>query len=94
MTRKRRQYTREKKLATLRRHLLESVAVSEICDEHGLQATVFHKGWKQLFEEGAVTVRSDDTEASFSSNGVTCRWKRSWRRRPKSWVNCWKYTSH
>jgi len=68
MTRKRKQYTGGEKLAIklaiLRNHLLEGIAVSEICDEHDLQPTVFYRWQKQLFEEGAIVFRrSNDTEA-------------------------------
>ena len=41
MAKKRKQYTGEEKPAILRRHHLEGVPVSDICDEHELQATVF-----------------------------------------------------
>ena len=64
MASKRKQYTGEEKLAILRKHLLEGVAVSDICDEHDLQPTVFYRWQKQLFEEGAVVFRRpNDTEA-------------------------------
>jgi transposase-like protein len=62
-TMKRKQYTGEEKIAILRKHLLEGVAVSDVCDEHGLQPTVFYRWQKQLFEEGAVVFRRPkDTE--------------------------------
>jgi len=61
---KRRQYTGEEKIAILRKHLLEDVTVSDVCDEYGLQPTVFYRWQKQLFEEGAVVFRRrNDTEA-------------------------------
>jgi len=60
---KRKQYTGEEKIAILRKHLLEGAAVSDICDEHGLQPTVFYRWQKQLFEQGAVVFRRpNDTE--------------------------------
>jgi len=63
MARKRKQYTGEEKLAILRKHLLEGVAVSDICDAHGLQPTVFYRWQKQLFEEGSIVFRRpNDTE--------------------------------
>ena len=72
MARKRKQYTGEEKLAILRKHLLEGVAVSDICDEHGLQPTVFYRWQKQLFEEGAVVFRrASDTEAKKLQRQVT-----------------------
>jgi transposase len=61
---KRKQYTGEEKIAILRKHLLEGVPVSDVCDEHGLQPTVFYRWQKQLFEQGAVVFRRPhDTEA-------------------------------
>ena len=72
MASKRKQYTGEEKLAILRKHLLEGVAVSEICDEQGLQPTVFYRWQKQLFEEGAVVFRRpNDTEAKKLQRQVT-----------------------
>ena len=72
MARKRKQYTGEEKLAILRKHLLEGIAVSDICDEHGLQPTVFYRWQKQLFEEGSIVFRrSNDTEAKELQRQVT-----------------------
>lgn len=72
MTRKRKQYTGEEKLAILRKHLLEGVAVSDICDAYDLQPTVFYRWQKQLFEEGAVVFRRpNDTEAKRLQQQVT-----------------------
>jgi len=72
MTRKRKQYTGEEKLAILRKHLLEGVAVSDICDEHNLQPTVFYRWQKQLFEGGAVAFsRASDTETKKLQRQVT-----------------------
>ena len=63
MARKRKQYTGEEKLAIVRKHLLEGKAVSDICDEQGLQPTVFYRWQKQLFEEGSIVFRKpNDTE--------------------------------
>jgi len=53
-THKRRHFSPEQKMAILRRHLLEHVPVSDLCDEYDLQPTVFYAWQKQLFEDGAV----------------------------------------
>lgn len=53
-TKKRRHFSPEQKMAILRRHLLEHVPVSDLCDEYQLQPTVFHAWQKQLFEGGGV----------------------------------------
>lgn len=47
-------YTAEQKVAILRRHLLDHVAVSELCDEYQLQPTVFYRWQKEFFENGAA----------------------------------------
>ena len=52
--RKRKKYTVEQKVAILRRHLIEKVPVSDLCDEHGLQPTVFYRWQKEFFENGAA----------------------------------------
>jgi transposase-like protein len=49
----RKNYTAEEKVAILRRHLLEKEAISKLCDELGLQPTVFYRWQKELFENGA-----------------------------------------
>ena len=53
MRRKRKRYTAQEKVAVLRKHLLDKIPVSELCDEYGLQPTVFYRWQKQLFEQAA-----------------------------------------
>ena len=50
----RKHYTPEEKVAILRRHLLEQVPISELCDKHGLQPAVFYRWQKEFFENGAA----------------------------------------
>ena len=54
MKKQRKHYTPEEKVAILRRHLLEQVPISELCDKHGLQPTVFYRWQKEFFENGAA----------------------------------------
>ena len=65
MTRtKQRRFTPEQKMAVIRRHLLEQVPVSDICDEYDLQPTVFYRWQRQLFERGAAAfIRETDPTA-------------------------------
>ena len=51
---KRRRFTGEEKVAILRRHLVEGAAVSDLCDEYGLNPTMFYRWQKELFENGAA----------------------------------------
>jgi transposase len=50
----RKNYTGPEKMAILRRHLVDRVAVSELCEEHQLQPSLFYHWQKKLFENGAV----------------------------------------
>src|SRR5712671_515280 len=54
MRKERKHYTGEEKVAILRRHLLDKVPVSDLCDELGLQPTVFYRWQKEFFENGAA----------------------------------------
>jgi len=54
MTRKRRHFTSEHKVALLRLHLLEKKPVSDICQEHNLSVNLFYLWQKQLFENGTA----------------------------------------
>ena len=58
MKKQRKHYTAEEKVAILRRHLLEGAAVSALCDELGLQPTVFYRWQKELFENGAAAFQN------------------------------------
>ena len=42
-----------------RRHLLEQVPVSELCDKQGLQPTVFYRWQKEFFENGAAAFQQN-----------------------------------
>ena len=53
---KRRTFTGAEKVAVVRRHLVEGEAVSDLCDEYGLNPTVFYRWQKELFENGAAAL--------------------------------------
>ena len=50
---KRKYFTPEQKVSIVRRHLLEGVPVSDLCDELGIHATQYYNWQKQLFEGAA-----------------------------------------
>ena len=50
----RRNFSGPGKMAVLREHLIDKVPVSEVCEKHGLNPTLFYHWQKKLFEEGAV----------------------------------------
>ena len=54
MTRSRRRFEDEEKAAVVRRHLIDKVPVSDLCDELGLQPTQIYQWQKQLFDNAAA----------------------------------------
>ena len=60
MRKERKHFTPEEKVAILRRHLVDRVPVSELCEELGLRSTVFYGWQKELFENGAAAFQSQE----------------------------------
>ena len=58
MKKTRKHYTAEEKVAVLRRHLLSQEPISKLCDELGLQPTVFYRWQKEFFENGAAVFQT------------------------------------
>src|SRR5438552_2221243 len=54
-------FTPQEKVALLRRHLLEHVPISQLCDEHKLAPSQFYNWQREFFENGA---------AAFVGNGM------------------------
>ena len=54
MKRQRRKFTGTEKVSILRRHLVERVSISDLCEELGVQPTQFYSWQKQFFENGAA----------------------------------------
>src|SRR5436309_10627779 len=52
MNSERRPLSPQEKVAALKRHLLEGVPVSTICDQLGIAPTLFYRWQKELFENG------------------------------------------
>lgn len=59
MSKNRKYYSPEEKVSMMKQHLVNGVAVSELCDRHQLQPTVFYRWQKQLFEQGAAAFQND-----------------------------------
>ncbi len=50
----RRNFSVQEKVLILKRHYLEKVPVSDICEETGIAPTVFYRWQKQLFENAGA----------------------------------------
>ena len=54
MRKKRYNYSPEEKVFILKRHLVDRIAVSDLCDEYQLQPKIFYEWQKLFFENGAT----------------------------------------
>ena len=54
MSNERKHHTAEEKVTILRRHLVDRIPISSLCDEHQLHPTVLYRWLKQFFENGAA----------------------------------------
>ena len=57
---KRRKFTPEHKVRIVRRHLVDRVSVSDLCDEEGVHPNAFYRWQKELFENGASAFRREN----------------------------------
>jgi transposase len=67
MKKQRKHYAPEEKVAILRRHLLEKEPISKLCDEVGLQPTVFYRWQKEFFENGASAFQQQKARPNHSA---------------------------
>lgn len=58
MTKKQKRYTAEQKVIILKRHLVDRVSVSDLCDEYHISPTIFYRWQKQFFEKGALALET------------------------------------
>ncbi|ABA89363.2 DNA-binding protein of ISPca7 [Syntrophotalea carbinolica DSM 2380] len=66
MRKQRKNYTGNEKVAILKRHLVDQIPVSDLCDEYQLQPTVFYRWKKEFFEKGAVAFEKSNSRKKTS----------------------------
>ena len=69
MAEQRRRFTAEQKAAILRKHLIDRVAVSDLCEKHGVQPPMFYRWQKQMFDHlpGLFQTVGDKTDRGLES---------------------------
>lgn len=67
--RKRRNYSNEQKAEILRRHMVDKLPVSDLCDEYKLQPSVFYGWQKQLMSNLGVALEA--TSGKRARKGAT-----------------------
>lgn len=66
--RTRRHFSPEDKVTILKRHLLEGMPVSDLCEEIGLHPNQFYQWQKQFFEQGASAFTSSRRDSAQQSS--------------------------
>ncbi len=61
MKKKRKNYTPQEKVVILKKHLVDRIPVSDLCDQYHLQPSVFYGWQKRFFENGAVAFEKSNT---------------------------------
>ena len=69
MRKKRHNYTPEEKVSILRRHLIDRVPVSDLCDEYDLQPHLFYQ-WQKLFFENGANAFARDQNSQKSAEAI------------------------
>ena len=59
MSKSRKHYTAAEKVTILRRHLVERVPISDVCDQHGISVSMFYNWQNQFFQNGAAAFERD-----------------------------------
>lgn len=54
MDKPRRQFSSEEKVKILREHLIDKVPISQVCEKHQIQPTLFYNWQKTFFENGTA----------------------------------------
>ena len=62
MSAHRKQYTPQQKVSILRCHLVDGVAVSDLCDEYDLHPTQLYRWQKAFFENGAAAFATQPSQ--------------------------------
>lgn len=60
----RKAYTAEEKVTILRRHLIDQVPISDLCDEYGFHPTQFYRWQRQFFENGTAAFAGTSPSAT------------------------------
>jgi transposase-like protein len=81
MRKPRKHYTPAEKVAILRRHLIDHVPVSDLCDQHQLRPTVFYTWQRQFFENGAAAFERKDKSAEAEHQRVVAALREKLRRK-------------
>lgn len=68
MRKERKNHTPAEKVKILRRHLLDQVSVSDLCEEYNLKPVVFYRWQKEFFENGELVFSQEGSREQRAAN--------------------------
>ncbi len=95
MNKPRRHFPGPEKVAILKRHLVDKVPVSDLCDELDIYPNLFYRWQKEFFENGHARLRATAASPRPSRTPRSARSsssKPSCNARTRSWPNSWRST--
>jgi transposase-like protein len=60
----RKNFSPEQKVAILKKHLVDGIALSDLCDQYGLHPSMFYRWQKAFFEQGHLAFQSQNGKGS------------------------------
>src|SRR6266704_2276650 len=82
MNKQRRHFTGAEKVATLKRHLVDKVPISDLCDELGLYPNLLYTWLKEFFENGHRAFENGRKSKAVDEKTVSVHFS-SFRGRPR-----------
>jgi len=85
VSKERRSWSSEDKIKLLRRHLIERVPISTICEEARLVPSLFHRWQERCLATPPWLWKATDAPSAAKTNSASRNWNRRSGRRTKSW---------
>ena len=92
MKKERRHFTAEDKVAALKRHLVDLVPVSNLCDELGIQPGQFYVWQKLFFENGAAVFQKPGRKVKDVQAERIAALEQKLAKKNEAWPSCWRST--
>ena len=66
----RKSYTAEQKVRIIKKHLVDGLPLSDVCDKHGIHPSVFYRWQKAFFEKGHLAFENSEGKISKADKEV------------------------
>lgn len=66
----RKSYTAEQKVRIIKKHLVDGLPLSDVCDQHGIHPSVFYRWQKAFFEKGHLAFENSEGKISKADKEV------------------------